>query len=262
MAYTPGSALHASDFDSDLALEFEYTPEHLEWAADQQQREHEQSEEGSAPLPHHLVFDQTLTESYMNRHTLSDACVALPNPGRNSAIVQYVAGDQDWSPEDFSVPSGPTLQPAMYVSCFLPSPVFSRLTLCRAGPATTLPLTRRQMRRTPSHATSPSGTASRQRPSSAEADAVHKICSVSCLSGTDDMFFECKMHRCRRRYSRWPDFMRHYNGSHAIKKKTFWCPLADCPRNKATGDKPFPRKDKVMDHVRQAHGLHPGRRSV
>lgn len=56
--------------------------------------------------------------------------------------------------------------------------------------------------------------------------------------------------------------MRHYNGSHAVEKKAFWCPLAACARNEAAGGNPFPRKDKMMDHVRQAHGLHVNRRSV
>jgi len=50
------------------------------------------------------------------------------------------------------------------------------------------------------------------------------------------------------------DILRHYNGAHAVKKKAFWCPKDGCARNRVGGNNPFPRKDKLKDHLRQAHG--------
>ncbi|KAJ8105499.1 hypothetical protein OPT61_g10138 [Boeremia exigua] len=79
------------------------------------------------------------------------------------------------------------------------------------------------------------------------------ICSTYRQKGSDDMSFECLVCRRRRKYNRWPDFLRHYNGAHAVERKVFWCPKDGCARSKANGNNPFPRKDKMNDHLRQAH---------
>ncbi|KAJ8105872.1 hypothetical protein OPT61_g9918 [Boeremia exigua] len=82
------------------------------------------------------------------------------------------------------------------------------------------------------------------------------ICSVHCQTGTDRMKFHCLASGCHGSYGRWADFTRHYKGTHAVNKNAFWCPENECRRNKANGSHPFPRKDKLEDHLRQAH---PGR---
>ncbi|OSS53705.1 hypothetical protein B5807_01620 [Epicoccum nigrum] len=83
---------------------------------------------------------------------------------------------------------------------------------------------------------------------------LEKTCSISRREGSDDMSFRCLVSECHRSYGRWPDFLRHYNGAHAVKKKAFWCPKDGCARNRVGGNNPFPRKDKLKDHLRQAHG--------
>jgi hypothetical protein len=80
------------------------------------------------------------------------------------------------------------------------------------------------------------------------------ICSVFRRVGSDDMLFRCLVSECHRNYSRWHDFLRHYNGAHAVEKKTFWCPKDGCARSRTGGSYSFPRKDKLKDHLRQAHG--------
>ena len=84
-----------------------------------------------------------------------------------------------------------------------------------------------------------------------------KICSVFRRVSSDDMSFRCLVSECHGSYSRWPDFLRHYYGAHAVEKKAFWCPKDGCARNRAGGNNPFPRKDKLKDHLRHAHGTRP-----
>ncbi|KAF2628064.1 hypothetical protein BU25DRAFT_490721 [Macroventuria anomochaeta] len=77
------------------------------------------------------------------------------------------------------------------------------------------------------------------------------ICMVSRLNDTDTKAFACQFPECGGRYTRWPDFLRHYDGAHAVEKKEIWCPSTQCDRGR-----PFPRKDKMMDHARKVHGLY------
>jgi hypothetical protein len=87
-----------------------------------------------------------------------------------------------------------------------------------------------------------------------ESTAGFILCSVYRLDGTDTMTFHCQVPGCSNHFARWPDFLRHYNGAHAIVKKVYWCPSVGCIRSQGPGNVPFPRKDKMLDHARQVHG--------
>ncbi|CBY00700.1 hypothetical protein IAQ61_011606 [Plenodomus lingam] len=68
---------------------------------------------------------------------------------------------------------------------------------------------------------------------------------------------KCSAARCCKTYNRPYDFYRHHNGAHAEEcmKTMHWCPVKGCPRSQAHGNHPFPRRDKVKDHLRQGHGI-------
>ncbi|KAJ4361912.1 hypothetical protein N0V83_010853 [Neocucurbitaria cava] len=55
-------------------------------------------------------------------------------------------------------------------------------------------------------------------------------------------------------FGRQAELRRHYDTSHAVYKPEFWCPVTTCGRSALFGRKPFPRKDKLMDHVESMHG--------
>lgn len=54
-------------------------------------------------------------------------------------------------------------------------------------------------------------------------------------------------------FGRWADLKRHHNGAHAAAPTIFWCEYEGCPRSRKVGNSPFPRKDKLGDHVRVMH---------
>ncbi|KAH7070566.1 hypothetical protein BKA63DRAFT_555667 [Paraphoma chrysanthemicola] len=92
--------------------------------------------------------------------------------------------------------------------------------------------------------------------SSSSSSSSSDVCTVRATNNPRVFVFRCSLPRCRRRtFGRWCDFDRHYNGAHAAVKTVFWCPVADCPRNEDEGTRPFPRKDKMMDHARKVHGI-------
>jgi hypothetical protein len=66
-------------------------------------------------------------------------------------------------------------------------------------------------------------------------------------------FVECGFPGCGSTFSRLPDLKRHYNGTHASEPILFWCREAGCDRS--AGNRPFHRKDKMMEHMRTKHGL-------
>jgi hypothetical protein len=67
--------------------------------------------------------------------------------------------------------------------------------------------------------------------------------------------FRCSMLGCTAPpFKRWYDLRRHYNGTHTAEGDAFWCEYPECERGVA-GGQPFPRKDKLNDHLRQAHKL-------
>lgn len=83
------------------------------------------------------------------------------------------------------------------------------------------------------------------------------VCTVQATTSSNALVFRCSHPDCRRRtFGRWGEFNRHYNGSHASDKTVFWCPVAGCSRSEAKGtsNRPFPRKDRMMDHVMKIHG--------
>jgi hypothetical protein len=66
--------------------------------------------------------------------------------------------------------------------------------------------------------------------------------------------FKCAEHGCyRRSFGRQAELRRHYYGAHT-KKLAYWCEVVWCDRSQAIGTRPFPRKDKLMAHVRSIHG--------
>ncbi|KAH7070544.1 hypothetical protein BKA63DRAFT_79540 [Paraphoma chrysanthemicola] len=67
--------------------------------------------------------------------------------------------------------------------------------------------------------------------------------------------FKCHYTRClRSSFGRQAELRRHYDGTHAIVKHTFWCQVPFCNRSSGVGGRAFHRKDKLRDHVRAMHG--------
>lgn len=70
--------------------------------------------------------------------------------------------------------------------------------------------------------------------------------------------FMCPHRQCvRKSFARLAELKRHYEGAHAPRKHTFWCHVPSCKRSRGVGQRSFPRKDKLKDHVRMAHGGNP-----
>ena len=67
--------------------------------------------------------------------------------------------------------------------------------------------------------------------------------------------FKCIEPRCARKtFNRQAELRRHYDTIHAPRKPEYWCRVATCPRSRANGGYPFPRRDKLRDHMRKVHG--------
>lgn len=81
---------------------------------------------------------------------------------------------------------------------------------------------------------------------------------IGYMYGTADLetlVFKCSMPECDgTTFKRWFELKRHYNGAHAEEGEVHWCGVVGCQRNEADG-RPFPRKDKLKDHLRKVHGL-------
>jgi len=81
------------------------------------------------------------------------------------------------------------------------------------------------------------------------------INTLGTIEGTNNLgmlVFRCSMPSCiDETFNRWQDFTRHYNGAHVAEDAgdRFWCQVPDCER----AVRPFPRKDKLNDHVRKMH---------
>jgi hypothetical protein len=54
-------------------------------------------------------------------------------------------------------------------------------------------------------------------------------------------------------FKRIQDLKRHNNARHNRHAARFWCPVDGCPRSIKSGGNPFPRKDKMIDHLERAH---------
>jgi hypothetical protein len=86
--------------------------------------------------------------------------------------------------------------------------------------------------------------------------SVSNICIVQTTSDPRVFVFRCTIPKCRKRaFSRWYDFNRHYNGTHAVERTVFWCPERNCNRSEKEGNRPFPRKDRMRDHAIKMHGI-------
>ncbi|KAF2396474.1 hypothetical protein EJ06DRAFT_534198 [Trichodelitschia bisporula] len=63
---------------------------------------------------------------------------------------------------------------------------------------------------------------------------------------------QCSHTEClQRSFSRLADLRRHHLSSHV--KEPLWCSADGCPRSKAS-DRPFFRRDKLMEHELKMHG--------
>jgi hypothetical protein len=68
--------------------------------------------------------------------------------------------------------------------------------------------------------------------------------------------YQCHFEKCGgQTFSRLADLKRHFSGRHLIPRPEFWCLVPDCDRSQDNGNYPFPRKDKMKDHVLKMHGL-------
>ncbi|KAF2824778.1 hypothetical protein CC86DRAFT_266303, partial [Ophiobolus disseminans] len=66
--------------------------------------------------------------------------------------------------------------------------------------------------------------------------------------------FKCLEQRCSRKtFNRQAELRRHYDTTHAPRKPEYWCRVASCQRSHANGGYPFPRRDKLRDHMRKVH---------
>ncbi|KAH7136016.1 hypothetical protein B0J11DRAFT_176984 [Dendryphion nanum] len=66
--------------------------------------------------------------------------------------------------------------------------------------------------------------------------------------------YACCMPQCSSKsFSRIQELKRHYRGKHSNYKREYWCQAPGCERSETKGDRPFPRKDKLADHVERVH---------
>lgn len=66
--------------------------------------------------------------------------------------------------------------------------------------------------------------------------------------------FKCNRRECTlTTFSRTAELRRHYTTVHARQKPEFWCRELFCARSAASNGRPFPRKDKLRDHVQKMH---------
>ncbi|KAH7070543.1 hypothetical protein BKA63DRAFT_493567 [Paraphoma chrysanthemicola] len=79
--------------------------------------------------------------------------------------------------------------------------------------------------------------------------------SVYTTNEPEAHVFRCSNFACRSKsFGRWAELKRHYNAAHAVTPVIYWCEVGGCERSEGMGDRPFPRKDKLGDHVEKIHG--------
>lgn len=98
----------------------------------------------------------------------------------------------------------------------------------------------------------PTEAASPQPPNST-ATFYPQIGFIYSTSTPRKYLFKCNSPRCGKTFQRSYEFDRHYNGAHALEKTVYWCPVEGCPRSEGAGNQPFPRNDKMTDHLRKVH---------
>lgn len=93
------------------------------------------------------------------------------------------------------------------------------------------------------------------QPLSANLHAIQPSSCATVIYTTEinDFVVQCASRQCLgMTFRRQADFKRHYQSTHAPKRTMFWCSVLNCPRSE--GQRPFPRKDKIMDHIQKVHG--------
>jgi hypothetical protein len=82
-----------------------------------------------------------------------------------------------------------------------------------------------------------------------------KIGNVYRANATGTYLFQCCHRACSHTsFRRVYDVSRRHDSKHATARPQFWCTVGGCDRSAVVGDRPFPRKDKLKDHVRKVHG--------
>ncbi|KAJ4361911.1 hypothetical protein N0V83_010852 [Neocucurbitaria cava] len=78
--------------------------------------------------------------------------------------------------------------------------------------------------------------------------------SMYSTASLDAFVFKCSIPECMEKtFGRWYDLRRHFNGAHTVEGEVYWCEVVGCARSALGGGRPFPRKDKMNDHVRKIH---------
>lgn len=198
-----------------------------------------------SPNPNHVpvrLFERTLVDFPCSMETLQSN---RPGGIDNVAVPDLALG-QLMLDEVVKTPTGPfgsDMQVTAALSFELEDPIHARS-----------PLTFASLQRLPRADSFPSRDVrtSRLLPSNYPAEQI--VCQINCTDG-DTMGFECRVSGCNRRFSRWPDFKRHYDGAHAVRRPEYWCPESLCGRSQMFGNAPFPRKDKLIDHAFRQHGI-------
>lgn len=69
--------------------------------------------------------------------------------------------------------------------------------------------------------------------------------------------YQCVHRQCEgKTFGRLADLKRHRTSCHktpGLKQDEYFCPVPGCPRSKNGRKDPFPRKDKMVDHLTKAH---------
>ena len=66
--------------------------------------------------------------------------------------------------------------------------------------------------------------------------------------------FSCDWPGCGKAFTRKSDAARHHNSVHQLEK-LFWCPVPGCIRSESFSgeNRPFPRRDKLVSHMKNIH---------
>jgi hypothetical protein len=88
-----------------------------------------------------------------------------------------------------------------------------------------------------------------------DANPAHTIIGYILSNGiTRHDRFKCRQPSCSGvTFKRIQDLKRHNNTHHSRHAGRFWCPVDGCARSMKSGGNPFPRKDKMIDHLERVH---------
>lgn len=92
--------------------------------------------------------------------------------------------------------------------------------------------------------------------SSPDQQALVEIGTVLSNGNVGNDRYKCNEPSCADiTFSRLADLKRHYATRHALVRPQHWCPIVGCRRSQDGEDEGFVRKDKLKDHMKQAHRL-------